>query len=244
MKTFVKSVIEGIVVLGVVLVCSSIGAEAKQVTMGVYKWEPYVGEQKDKYGILADIVVAVLEKTGYEVDIKPFPFARIMKKLETGEIDLAPGISRTKERERFLDFSSPIYDVEQGFTSKKGRIPYKTIADLTPYTGGIMRGTFWVEELEAAGIRYEEVAEQEQNIMKLTSDRVDFVCMPKEIAFYLINKLGKDQNNYDFGLFKIEGQPVGISRKTQFKELREDFEKGLAAIKSDGTYDKILSKYH
>jgi polar amino acid transport system substrate-binding protein len=243
MKDFMKSVITGAVILGVVLMCSHSGAETNTVTMGVYKWEPYISEQAKNHGVLAEIAVAALEKMGYAVVMKPYPFARIMVHLKDGEIDLAPAISQTDERKMFLDFSSPIYDLEQGFTFKKGKIMYTTITDLKPYIGGIMRGTFWVKELGAAGIRYEEVTEQEQNIKKLVAERVDFVCMPKEIAGYLLKTLGEDPSQYEFGLFIIQGQPVGISQKTLFKELREDFEKGLTIIKSDGTYDEIISKY-
>nr|WP_320194339.1 transporter substrate-binding domain-containing protein [uncultured Desulfobacter sp.] len=111
---------------------------------------------------------------------------------------------------------------------------FRAIVDLKPYKGGIMRGTFWVNELTAAGIRYEEITKQEQNIKMLAADRVGFVCMPKEIAIYLIKKLGKDPHQYAFGRLRADGQPVGIFLKTKFKELREDVDQGLALIKQDG----------
>jgi polar amino acid transport system substrate-binding protein len=226
-----------------VLICSGLFAETKTVTMGVYNWEPFVSEKQENHGLLSEIIVAALERTGYTVVIKNYPFARIMKNLEDGEIDLAPAISVNEERNKIIAFTSPIYDLDMGFTFKKGRIQYRTITDLRNYKGGIMRGTFWVKELESAGIRYEDVTQQAQNIKKLAADRVDFVCMPKEIAFNLIKTSGEDPGRYDFGLFKKEGQPAGISKKTKFRELLDDFEKGLNIIKSDGTYERIVSKY-
>jgi len=230
-------------VLGLVLIWSTVFAETQTVTMGVFNWDPYVSEKQEDHGIIAEIIIAALERTGYTVVVKNYPFARIMKNLENGTIDIAPAISPNKERSKIIDFSSVIYDVDMGFTFKKSRIHYRTISDLKGYTAGVMGGTFWVKEMESAGIRYEEVAQQELNIKKLIVNRVDFVCMPKAIALNLIKILGKDPDEYDFGLFKKEGQPAGISKKTKFRTLRDDFEKGLEIIKSDGTYDKIISKY-
>ncbi len=238
-----KSLKKLLTVFGLVLICSGVFAETKTVTMGVYSWEPYVSEKEENHGLFAEIIAAALEKTGYTVVIKNYPFARIMKNLEDGTVDIAPAISMNEERSKIIDFSSAIYELDMGFTFKKGRINYRTVSDLRSYTAGVMRGTFWVKELESAGIRYEDVTQQEQNIKKLAADRVDFVCMPREIAFNLIKTSGENPDRYDFGLFKKEGQPAGISKKTKYRELRDDFEKGLNIIKGDGTYDRIVSKY-
>ena len=211
--------------------------------MGIFEWEPFLSSQKRQHGLLGDLSIAALEKKGYSVVIESYPFARIMEYLKTGKIDFAPAISVTEERKTFLNFSSSIHETEQGFTFKKGTIPYITIKDLKPYTGGILRGSFWQQELEATGIHYEEVKGQEQNIKKLMANRVDFVCMPKEIALYLIKELKDDPGQYEFCPLRTEEQTAGISKKTSFPELLEDFNHGLALIKQDGTYDRILSSY-
>jgi polar amino acid transport system substrate-binding protein len=231
------------VVLGLVLLCSSLLAETKTITMGIYDWEPYVSKKQENHGLLSEIIDVALERMGYTVVIKVIPFARIIEDLKTGNIDISPAISQNDERSKNIYFTSPVYDLSMGFIYKKGKINYNNIDDLKEYKGGIMAGTFWAQELEAAGIRYEEVTEQEQNMKKLISGRVDFVCMPKEIAFYLIKTLGEDPSDYDFKLFRMDGQPAGISRKTKSKELPDDFEKGMGIIRNDGTYDKIIAKY-
>ena len=238
-----KSVKKLVAILGLVLICSGLSTETKTITIGVYNWEPLVSVTQKNHGVLTKIIVSVLKKMGYTVVIKNYPFARIISCLENGEIDISPAISKNVERNKVIDFSSSIYDLEQGVVFKKGRIHFRTFIDLRSYKGGIMRGTFWARELKAAGISYEEVTEQEQNIEKLAANRVDFVCMPKEVAFNIINKLGKDQTKYDFRLLRLEEQPAGISKKTKFMTLRGDFEKGLNIIKRNGTYDKIILKY-
>ncbi|WP_018607630.1 substrate-binding periplasmic protein [Uliginosibacterium gangwonense] len=230
-------------VLGLISICFGAFAESPTLTMGVFSWEPYVSTNPEHYGVISEIAITALERTGYKIEVHDYPFSRVMKNLEFGIIDIAPAISPNTERAKTVDFSSPIYNVEMGFTFKKGRIHYQTISDLKAYTAGVMLGTFWINELTSAGILYEGAAEQEQNIRKLILDRVDFVCMPKGVAWHLLTQMGEDPNNYEFGLFKHEGQPLGISKRTPFKTLREDFERGLASIKRDGTYDKIVAKY-
>lgn len=229
--------------LALMLIGSSLFAETKTVTMGIYSWEPFVSEKQANHGLFAEIIVAALNKTGYTVSVKNYPFARIIYSLETGDIDISPAISQNDERKKFIDFTDPIYELDMGFTFKNGHLNFQTMADLRSYTGGIMRGTFWAAELNAAGIRYEEVADQEQNIRKLAANRIDFVCMPREIAFTLLKTLGEDQSRYDFRLFRKEAQLAGISKKTKFAGLHGDFQQGLSLIKRDGTYDKIVSRY-
>jgi len=225
-----------------VLIHPGLFAQTKTVVMGVYDWEPYVSESQENHGILSEIIVDALEKVGYGVIAKDYPFARAMTELKNGSIDILPGVSYNSERSSAIEFSKSIFDIDMVFVFKKGKINYKTISDLKNHIGGIMAGTFWAQELESEGIKYETVATQEQNIKKLVSGRIDFSCMPREVALNLMTRLGENPAQYDFILFKKDGQPAGISKKTKFVDLLKDFEKGMEIIRKDGTYDKVVSK--
>lgn len=218
-------------------------AETRTAILGVFPWEPYVSEKKDDHGMFTEIVVSALKAVGYDTTIKGYQFGRIMHYLESGDIDLSPAISPTDERKKFIDFTSSIYDVDMVFIYKKRSFQGSSIDDLKGRTGGVMTGTFWEDVLNRSGIKYETVTSQEQNVQKLITGRVDFVCMPKTIAQRIIIQLGDDPNSYEYLLYKREGQPVGISKKTKLRDLKTDFEKGLTIIKHNGTYDKIVSRY-
>lgn len=229
---------------GLALICSNSIADIKTLTIGIYDWKPFISQQMENHGLLAEIASEALAKMGYNVEFKSYPFPRLLINLADGTIDMSLAISEREERKHLIDFSSSLYELEQGFTFKKGKIDYKVDSDLKKHKGGILRGSFWADDLDSMDVRYEEVPTRILNIKKLVADRIDFVCMPKVIAFNMLKEIGEDVRNYDFKLLKIEKQPAGFSKKAKFRELRDDFEKGLEIIKSDGTYDKIISKFN
>lgn len=74
-------------------------------------WHPFefYSEKDSTYtGIIADYIEIVEEKTG--VDFRPIPnitWEETIKKLETGEVDLATGITANERRKGFLNFTKP-----------------------------------------------------------------------------------------------------------------------------------------
>ena len=234
----------------IILTCSSVFAQSKIVKLaqpkivklGLFPWEPLISENQPGHGVFSEIIVSAFDRVGYKVESKFYPFARLIQMLESGEIDVAPGVSKNEERLKIFDYSSMLYDVNMGFTFKNSKVKYNSIADIKNLKGGIMRRTFWAKELDGLGIKYEEVTDHDPNIQKLITDRIDFVCMPKEVAFNYLKLKGEDLSKYGFGLHRKEGQPMAISKKSKLTGLLNAFEKGLSAIKADGTYDKIIAK--
>lgn len=232
------------VAAAVLLLCGANAmAQAAKVTVGVFPWEPYVSKWQEGHGMLTEMLTAALKAGQYEAAIRKESFAKALELLQGGEIDLVPGVSRTEERARTIDFTSDFYVVDMTVVFRKGAIVYETMKDLKNSLGGVMEGTFWMKMLDQEGIRYETSATQQQNIRKLIAGNVDFVCMPKDVAVTIMRQLDEDTDEFEFVCVKRDGQPVGVSKKTRFKTLRDDLEKGLAAIKSDGTYDAIVAKY-
>jgi len=74
-------------------------------------WAPFefYNEKDTTYtGIIGDYIKVVEEKTG--IDIRPIPnitWKETIKKLETGEVDFATGITANERRRGFLNFTKP-----------------------------------------------------------------------------------------------------------------------------------------
>jgi len=74
-------------------------------------WHPFefYNEKDSTYsGIIGDYIKIVENKTG--IDLRPIPnitWEETIKKLETGEVDLATGITANERRKRFLNFTKP-----------------------------------------------------------------------------------------------------------------------------------------
>jgi ABC-type amino acid transport substrate-binding protein len=216
-------------------------SQNKDATLAVYAWEPLLYNDVNNPGPLAKLVSGSLEAAGYRVTIVGLSFARVLEKLYSGEVDLSPGISITNERKEKLLFSTPVMYLRMGFVFKKDRIEYRSLSDFATLTGGVMRGTFWEKMLADNGLKYETVIEQDQNIQKLINDRIDYACLPDIIAFYLLQANGEDVSKYQFGLYRLDPQPVGISKATKKKGLAADFERGFLIFKQTKEYQDIMN---
>jgi ABC-type amino acid transport substrate-binding protein len=216
-------------------------SQNKYVTLAVYAWEPLLYDDINNPGPLAEIVSGSLEAVGYRVTLVGLPFARVQAELYSGNVDLSPGVTITDERKEKLWFSTPILYLRMGFVFKKDGIKYKSLSDLASLTGGVMRGTFWEKILADNGLKYETVVDQNQNIQKLISNHINYACLPEVIAFYLLRANGEDISKYEFGLYRLDPQPVGISRATKIKGLAANFERGLSIFKQTKKYQNIMN---
>jgi polar amino acid transport system substrate-binding protein len=82
-------------------------AGADEIRVGVFVHAPNVFAHADTgvpYGPTVDYIRAVIAEMGHQANITVMPLSRVIKGLETGEIDCALDLSRTPEREKFLFF--------------------------------------------------------------------------------------------------------------------------------------------
>ena len=112
--------------------------------------------QKDQpAGILIDIWRLWSQKTGIEVEFRDALFADTLTKVKNGEADIHAGLFYTKERDTFLDYSSPILDINYYSYHHKSLSGVDQLDDLTPFRIGVPKGythTFVKEMLPDAAI--------------------------------------------------------------------------------------------
>ena len=87
--------------------------EACTIVMGWDPWEPYHFQDVDGSvrGLDVEIVTAVTERAGCSLQFYRDDWTNLLRMLQTGEISLLSGATRTPERTRYADFS-PAYREE------------------------------------------------------------------------------------------------------------------------------------
>jgi len=131
-------------------------------------------------------------------------------------------------------------------TSKPVR--YETIEDLKGYKIGLIRGATFEKVLKQAGLTIEPTTQVEQSIRKLAHGRIDFYLTEQMVISDVVKRLYPNEMEN----FKTLPKPYGdklpnallVSKKYPGAErMLKDFNAGLEIIKSNGTYDRIISKY-
>jgi len=81
---------------------------------GFDAWEPYhyLGQGQQPQGLDIEILQTLAAELNCELSLQQDTWAALLRKLQSGELDILPGASISTERERYAWFSRP-YRQEQ-----------------------------------------------------------------------------------------------------------------------------------
>ncbi|ABE43003.1 basic amino acid ABC transporter substrate-binding protein [Polaromonas sp. JS666] len=203
-------------------------------------------EKGEIVGFDIDVVKAVAQKAGIEVKFINTPWEGIFNSLNQGDRDLlVSAITITPERKQTMDFSSPYFDAQQLIAVKKD----SKIADfshLKKLKVAVQNGTTGDEVVtKLQGKASPNIKRFESTLLalkELEAGGVDAVVADNGVVVhYVNNNVGAKFKTISDASFAAE--QYGLAVKKGNTELLEKLNKGLADIKTDGTYNKIYAQY-
>ncbi len=205
-----------------------------------------LNEQKEVVGFDVDVLKAVAEKGGFKVEFINTPWEGIFATLPTGDRDIvASAVTITDERKQTMDFSEPYFEAKQLIAIGKDSKVAK-FEELKKLKVGVQTGTTGDEVVQKLlGKTNPNIKRFESTplaLKELLNGGVDAVVADNGVVINFI------ANNGDAGLKTIEDAAFapefyGFAVKKGNAELQDKLSKGIAAIKADGTYNKIYEQY-
>lgn len=223
-------------------------AQARDVYMCTVKWPPAYAPKLPREGFITAIVKAAFERAGDHSELEFMPWARAMKEVREGRCDMLMGAYYSEERAKTYYVSDPIYIFKVGFVARKdlGITSYKSLQDLKPYVIGIARGYVVSDAFAAANYLHKEMANNHVlNVRKLYAKHLDMIAMAFAQFRYYARQQHQDLSKVVFLEPPLKEHTVHmlVSRKIRDgQQLVQDFNRGLASIRKDGTYDRILEE--
>lgn len=227
--------------------------EEKKLDFVTLEYPPFEyydnGEVK---GIAVDIVKEACKRLGYnKVTITVLPFERALVMVKEGQADGIFTCYKTLEREEFLDYSQEVL-INQStslFALKDSKIEFDgDLSKLKNYTIGVAEnislGSIFDKAVKDRIVNVEASGDERSNMEKLLAKRIDFFASSRYVALYICKNLGKADELKEYRPI-IQDIPsyIGFSKKRPLTEIRKKFDKTIADMKKDGTYDKILTQY-
>ena len=203
-------------------------------------------EKGEIVGFDIDVVKAAAAKAGIEVKFVNTPWEGIFNALGQGDRDMiVSAVTITDERKLTMDFSDPYFDAQQLIAVRENSKIAK-FADLKKLKVGVQTGTTGDEAVtKLLGKTSTNIKRFESTplaLKELESGGVDAVVADNGVIIhYVANNPGgkfKTVSDKDF-----VPEQYGIALKKGNTELQTKLNQGLAAIKADGTYDKIYAQY-
>ncbi|MFJ4253729.1 amino acid ABC transporter substrate-binding protein/permease [Microbacterium sp. NPDC090003] len=195
-------------------------------------------------GIDMDLLRAIAEDQGFEVEIRQLGFDAALQALQSNQVDaVMAGMSITEERQQTFDFSDPYFTsgiqlgvLESSDIDSLDDLDGKTVAVKT----GTQGQTFAEDNQDEYGFRITPYSD--------TTDMVDAVKANQAVGYF------EDFPVLAYGIqqgsgFRLVGEPelggeYGFAvNKGMNPELIEKFNAGLANLQESGEYDEIVDTY-
>ena len=203
-------------------------------------------EKGEIVGFDIDIVRAVADKAGIAVTFANTPWEGIFNALKQGDRDLlVSSITITDERKQSMDFTDPYFDAHQLIAVKAGSTIVR-FEDLKGRKVGVQTGTTGDETIsKLQGKNSPDIKRFESTplaLKELETGGIDAVVADNGVVVnYVKNNAGNKFKTVNDPAFAPEH--YGIAVKKGNAALLAKLNKGLAAIRADGSYERIYAKY-
>ena len=210
-------------------------------------YEPFEfqDENGEWTGFDMDVVRAIAEDNGLELEVSVQPFDGIWLAPAAGKCDMvASSMTITEEREAAADFTQSYFDAFQSLLVRKDdAAKYNSLDALAGKTIAVQTGTTgesFANANKPEGATIQSFDEASAMFLALESGQVDAVLQD-----YLINKERADKQGTSAVSVKFEDTPeqYGFAVETGNTALLDILNKGIDALKESGEYKTIYDKY-
>jgi polar amino acid transport system substrate-binding protein len=228
------------------LAFSSAMACAQTVRVAHAQSFPPYAEARDgrSEGMAVDLLRAAAAKAGMELAFVVVPFEELQRTLEDGRAELIFPTGITPERRKTLDFSAPLLSTGGSLYVRApglapddfGSLAGKTV--VTPRTGPLAA---YIEK-NAPEVKVMRTASYEESLAQLVEGKADAAALNSHVGGRIADKLYPGKVNVARRMFLEVPLAVAAAKGTQAASL-EQLDKGLAAIRADGTWDQISRRW-
>lgn len=205
----------------------------------------FVGDDGEPDGFDMALVKAIAEKLGVEVQVENMEFDSLVASIGS-KIDIAiAGMTVTDERKAMVDFSDNYYEAVQ-YVIVPADSDIAQAADLEGKNIGVQLGTtgdFIVEDIkDATASQYNKAVDA---VNDLRNGRVDAVIIDKNPAQVFGEQFKDEVKLFDGESpeFGFEKEYYAIAMPKGDEALAKKINDALAELKSDGTFDELVSQY-
>lgn len=196
-------------------------------------------------GFDVDLLNAIAEKEGFKINYVPMPWSGLFASLDNNEADIvAGGMAISEDRQAKMDFTEPYYETEIVLLVDKDS-PIQSFENARGKKISYQSGTSTVPVIKSQlGEPNPELASDSAwlSVKDMLSDKSDAAIGHSGSFKYYAHQYQKE------GLRVVSNPNLpkemnAFAIKKGNTELQAKLNKGLAAIKADGTYDKLYQKW-
>ncbi|QIZ09001.1 transporter substrate-binding domain-containing protein [Priestia megaterium] len=203
-------------------------------------------EGNDYKGIDIELINAIAKNQDFKIELSPMDFGGIIPAMQANQLDVAiAGMSITDERKKVVDFSTPYFDAGLTVVVKKDNTSIKSVENLKGKKIAVKKGTtgakYAQDNAAKLGITVVQFNDSPAMFQEVSNGNADALIEDYPVISYAIAQkdlglkiVGDRLNGDQYGIAVLKGQNADLLKKIN---------NGLAELKKDGTYDKIIKTY-
>lgn len=206
---------------------------------------PFEFDQDGEHvGFDIDIVNAIADEVGFEVNLETTNFDGIIPGLQTGSFDIAiAGITITDERKNAVDFTDPYYKSGIKVGVPVDNTDIESVEDLAGKTVASRLGSAPLDYIkenipDAKPLPFEQL---DQVYLAVEGGTADAVLYDAPNVEYYVSTAGEGKLKVVGDL--LEAQDYGIAVSKGNEDLLAAMDDALATLIEDGTYSEIYEKW-
>ncbi|MCV6589369.1 MAG: transporter substrate-binding domain-containing protein [Marinobacterium sp.] len=213
-------------------------------------------------GVAPAVTRQLFAELGYQVQLSADSnWKRCLHEVERGRVDLIVAAFRTRQRQRWLDFTQqPIiadhitlfsrHNSQPSPTTPTRHLPsrhYPPLERLRQQTVGLLLGDSFGDDFDRFVQKYsqiEHVSQGRQNFTKLALGRIDYMPIGQLTGQLQSQKLGyADQLQAIEPAITTEYYYLALGKHSQLQALLPYLNRRLAEMQSDGTLQRLVQQY-
>jgi polar amino acid transport system substrate-binding protein len=232
--------------MATLLASFSVMAAAQTVRVAhAASFPPYAEAREGRSeGMAVDILRSAAAKAGLQLEFVVVPFEELQRTVEDGRAQAIFPTGITPERRKTLDFSAPLLSTGGSlYVRAPGQAPDELAAlagktVVTPRTGPLAA---YIEK-NAPQVKVLRSASYEESLAMLVDGKADAAALNSHVGGRIAEKLHPGKVNGASRMFLEVPLAVAVKKGTE-PALIDRIDKGLAAIRADGTWDAINRRW-
>ncbi len=233
--------------LALLITSTSLAAEPWRV-VGDEQFAPYsfvTAEDDTPRGLDVELVDAVLREAKVNYDIRLYPWERVKRMLDRGEVQMAFQFAGTPLRQQQYELVGPLRSGSTVFmtTAKTALSDWKSLDDLSPYVIGQVRGYAYEENFDRADLARDTTAQNPRQLVSmLLAGRIDIIVGDRvQLQYFVREQRAQEQ-------VRILPRPlIQMPRFVAFakgdSERARQFSEALVRLRKNGTLGQIEQRW-
>ncbi|MDF9617916.1 transporter substrate-binding domain-containing protein [Pseudomonas entomophila] len=237
-------------VLGLLSVlCAGPASGLEKLRLVADSWPPFTDSGMPGGGLATNIVTTALTRAGYATEFEEVPWARALMGVGEGRYDVLINAWFNDERTRIGQFSNAYLTNRIRLLKHEGEtFGYQKLADLYPYSIAVVRDYAYSPAFDSdTRLNKVPVRSFSSAVRMLAAGRVNLAVEDEYVARYNLQREPpqvREAVSFVEPPLAENSLHILVSLKhPEHQQIVKRFEKAIAAMKADGSYDRLLRQH-